>query len=193
MSTIPGPARLVLKARDVAQILLTGLPERWRHTIGVARRAEQIGATVGPAESEVLEAAAWLHDIGYAPELLDSGFHPLDGARHLRSTGWSDRIAGLVGHHSGAFCVAEVRGLAEELGRFPRETSVVSDALTYADQTVGPNGRTMSFDQRLADMLDRHGPDSPNAEAHTRRAPLLRAAVDRVERRLAVIRSRPAA
>ncbi|MFG1602751.1 HD domain-containing protein [Actinoplanes sp. NPDC049265] len=193
MSATHGPTRLVHKARDVAQILLAGLPERWRHTIGVARRAEHAGATVDPAESEVLEAAAWLHDIGYAPELRDSGFHPLDGARHLAATGWSDRIAGLVGHHSAAFCVAEVRGLAAELARFPHEVSPVSDALTYADQTVGPNGRFMNFDQRLADMLERHGPHSPNAAAHTKRSPLLRAAVERVERRLTAAHSRPAA
>jgi hypothetical protein len=31
-------------------------------------------------------AAAWLHDIGYAPAIAESGtgFHPLDGARYLR-------------------------------------------------------------------------------------------------------------
>ncbi len=33
-----------------------------------------------------LVAAAYLHDIGYAPELAITGFHPLDGARHLRVT-----------------------------------------------------------------------------------------------------------
>jgi cob(I)alamin adenosyltransferase len=53
--------------------------------------------------------------------------------------------------------------------------------LIYADQTVGPGGRLMTVEQRLSDMLDRHGPGSPNAV----RAPLLRAAVRRVERRLA--------
>lgn len=187
MDALPGPARLVRAARDVAQVLLADLPERWRHTVGVARRAEQVRGTVGPAEGDVLEAAAWLHDIGYAAALYDTGFHPLDGARHLATAGWPDRIAGLVGHHSGAFCVAEVRGLAAELGRFPREVSAVSDALTYADQTVGPNGRSMTFAQRLADMLDRHGPASPNAMAHARRAPLLGAAVARVELRLPAV------
>ena len=177
--------RLAGDARDVAQVLLAGLPERWQHTVGVARRAAEVAATVGPDDSDVLEAAAWLHDIGYAAELRDTGFHPLDGARHLRETGWAPRIAGLVAHHSGALCVAHVRGLAAALSRYPREDSAVSDALTYADQTVGPYGRSMSFDQRLADMLARHGQDSPNAAAHARRAPLLRAAVDRVELRLA--------
>ena len=31
-----------------------------------------------------MTAAAWLHDIGYAPAVDDTGFHPLDGARYLR-------------------------------------------------------------------------------------------------------------
>ncbi|MCU7730081.1 hypothetical protein ODJ79_40740 [Actinoplanes sp. KI2] len=81
-------------------------------------------------------------------------------------------------------CVAQVRGLADRLAPFPREETPVADALTYADQTVGPNGRVMDFEQRLEDMLRRHGPDSPNAKAQRQRTPRLRAAVRRVERRL---------
>ena len=38
-----------------------------------------------------LVAAAWLHDIGYAPELVETGFHPLDGARYLRREGLMNR------------------------------------------------------------------------------------------------------
>jgi hypothetical protein len=75
--------------------------------------------------------------------------------------------------------------LADQLVPYPLETSPVTDALIYANQTVGPDGRIMTFDQRLADMLHRHGPDSPNAAAHPERAPILRAAVLRVQQRLA--------
>ncbi|GIF73047.1 hypothetical protein [Asanoa siamensis] len=140
---------------------------------------------MGPdGEGDVLLAAPWLHDIGYAARLRDSGFHPLDGARHLRRIGWPLRIAALVAHHSAALSVARVRGLDEALTEFPREESPVSDALLYADQTIGPNGRMMTFDERLADMLNRHGPDSPNAAAHRDRQPQLYAAVRRVEHRL---------
>jgi putative nucleotidyltransferase with HDIG domain len=185
MTGIYGPVGDVHRARDLAQRLLVDLPERWRHTIGVARRAEMVAGTVGSGGArEVLLVAAWLHDIGYAARLRDTGFHPVDGARHLQAAGWPPRIAGLVAHHSAAWCVAQVRGLAAEIACFPREDSPVSDALTYADQTVGPNGRNMNFDQRLADMLRRHGPDSPNAAAHAQRAPVLHAAVHRVQERL---------
>ena len=186
MTGVYGPAGDAHRARDLAQRLLVDLPERWRHTIGVARRAESVAGTAGPpAEREVLLAAAWLHDIGYATALQDTGFHPLDGARHIQAVGWPPRIAGLVAHHSAALCVARVRRLRDEMAPFAREDSPVSDALIYADQTVGPDGRLMSIEQRLADMLHRHGPDSPNAAAHAQRAPLLLAAVHRVEQRLA--------
>jgi len=191
MTGVLGPAGSVRCARDLAQGLLAELPERWLHTIGVARRAEGVAGTVGSQrDGEVLLAAAWLHDIGYAAALRDTGFHPLDGARHLEVAGWPSRVVALVAHHSAARVVARVRGLAEEIDRFPCEESPVSDALIYADQTVGPYGRVsvMSLDQRLADMLYRHGPGSPNAAAHEHREPLLRSAVQRVEQRLAALR-----
>jgi HD domain len=179
-------SRLVLDARGLARTLLADLPERWRHTVGVGRRAEQLtGAVPEQADGEILIAAAWLHDIGYAEALHDTGFHPLDGGLHLRAAGWPERVAGLVAHHSEALCVAHVRGLADRLATFTREHSPAADALTYADQTVGPNGRSMTVEERLADMLRRHGPDSPNALAHPQRAPRLRATVRRVEQRLA--------
>jgi len=175
---------LVRDARRLAQALLAGLPERWRHTAGVAARAEElVGTLPGAADGVALVAAAWLHDIGYAEQVLDTGFHPLDGGLHLRALGWPDRVACLVAHHSEAICIAEVRGLAGRLAEFPREESAVADALSYADQTIGPNGLAMELDERLADMLRRHGPESPNARAHPRRAPLLRAAARRVESR----------
>ena len=61
-------------------------------------------------------AAAWLHDIGYAPGLQQTGFHPIDGALHLRSAGWPDAMCDLVAHHSGSRFVAAARHLAAELG-----------------------------------------------------------------------------
>jgi hypothetical protein len=52
------------------------------------------------ADAELLEGAAWLHDIGYSPELVDT-FHPLDGARYLRDVCHADeKLCGLVAHHS---------------------------------------------------------------------------------------------
>jgi putative nucleotidyltransferase with HDIG domain len=180
-------------ARHLARSVLADLPERWRHTMGVAYRATELaGALDDPADGDVLIAAAWLHDIGYAPALRETGFHPLDGARYLNRHGWPARLCGLVAHHSEAGCVAAVHGLADQLAAFGREHSPVADALTYADQTVGPHGRRMTVDERLADMLRRHGPGSANAVVHQQRAPLIRAAVARVHVR-AARRLQPAA
>ena len=132
-------------------------------------------------------SAAYLHDIGYAAELQRSGFHPLDGACYLRDHAWPEPLAGLVAHHSAARFVAAVRGLAADLEAFPADryaSGPVADALTYADQTTGPTGERMDVEDRLTGMLRRHGPDSPNARVHDQRAPVIRAAVERTERRL---------
>src|SRR5580693_4887911 len=59
------------------------LPRRWSHSRGVAARARTLAPILGP-DASLLTAAAWLHDIGYAPALAETGFHPLDGARYLR-------------------------------------------------------------------------------------------------------------
>jgi hypothetical protein len=183
-------SRLVLDARHLAQTLLADIPERWRHSVGVARQAEQlVGTLPDAADAGTLVAAAWLHDIGYANKVRDIGFHPLDGGRYLLGARWPGRIASLVAHHSEALCVARVRGIADLLSPFRVEYGAVTDALSYADQTVGPNGHEMDFEQRLDDMLRRHGPTSPNALAHPWRAPRLRAAMRRVEGRLSTHRS----
>lgn len=178
---------LVAAARDLAHDLLGRLDGRWRHTQGVARAAAAATAAVSAEDRPVLVAAAWLHDIGYAAPLRRSGFHPLDGAWHLREDNWPEPFAGLVAHHSAAGLVAVVRGLADPMGCFPAARYArgpVADALTFADQTTGPDGEAMDVEDRLADMLRRHGPDSPNARAHAQRAPAIRAAVHRTEQRL---------
>ncbi|MFC5003890.1 HD domain-containing protein [Dactylosporangium cerinum] len=184
MTTMVRPRVGVAAARDLAESLLTDLPLRWAHTVGVALRAADLCATMDAADRDRVVTAAWLHDIGYAEPVLDTGFHPLDGARFLRRSGWTDRISALVAHHSGACYVAEVRGLHHELAEFPRELSPVADALTYADQTVGPDGTRVDVRARMAEMLARHGANSDNARVHHLRAPDILAAAERVEHRL---------
>jgi putative nucleotidyltransferase with HDIG domain len=174
----------VTQARELAKRLLAGLPDRWRHTVGVARRADELSAAVDPGDRKLLTAAAWLHDVGYAPDIAATGFHSLDGARFLDRHGWPPRLCALVAHHSGAGFVADAVGLDRPLDRYPDEHSAVTDALAYADQTVGPHGERLTVNERHADMLRRHGPHSPNAAVHPLRARYLRAAAERVELRL---------
>jgi hypothetical protein len=89
-----------------------------------------------------------------------------------------------VAYHSGARYVAGELGLLAALDRYPEERSPVSDVLTYADQTIGPNGERSTPAARMAEMLHRHGPDSVNARVQPARGPYLYTIVDRVQARL---------
>jgi len=60
-------------AQQHAQALLQEpLPRRWAHVQGVADRARGLAPVLG-ADADLLEGAAWLHDIGYAPCLATTG------------------------------------------------------------------------------------------------------------------------
>jgi HD domain len=176
--------QMVAIAADLTQHILDSDPDRLAHSKAAARRAEFLTLTVEPECAALLVAAAWLHDIGYAPRLRDTGFHPIDGARHLQTIGWPPAICNLVAHHSGARFVASILHLDRQLEAYPFSQDAVSDALTVADQTIGPKGQAMTLDERMSDMLKRHGPDSPNALAHPQREPYIRAAAMRVAARL---------
>jgi HD superfamily phosphodiesterase len=61
--------QIVAAAADLAQDILGDDPNRSAHSEGVARRAHFLTLTVEPQYAPLLLAAAWLHDIGYAPDL----------------------------------------------------------------------------------------------------------------------------
>ncbi|MEV4315667.1 three-helix bundle dimerization domain-containing protein [Actinocrispum sp. NPDC049592] len=168
-----------------ARRLLAGeLPRRWAHVRGVARRAEQIASAFPPREAEVLVASAWLHDIGYASTLAGTGLHQLDGARFLVACGVPFRVCALVAHHAGAAAVAELVGLADELSVFEDERGPVRDALWYCDMTTGPDGRRMTFDERMAELRQRRSADDPVVRALAVNGTERAAAVRRTQERL---------
>ena len=69
------------RARDLARLLLAeSLPRRWSHSQGVGLKAEAVAYLVGD-QAEDLVRSAWLHDVGYAPDVVRTGLHQLDGAR----------------------------------------------------------------------------------------------------------------
>jgi HD domain-containing protein len=94
--------------------------------------------------ADLLEAAAILHDVGYAPDVAVTGFHPLDGALYLADIGAPERLVNLVAHHSYALLEAELRGLPGEMARFHEEQGPIRDALWYCDQTTSPFGEPVS-------------------------------------------------
>ena len=161
------------------------LPRRWGHVQGVAARARALAPILGK-DADLLEAAAWLHDIGYSPELVETGFHPLDGARYLRDAHFANPIlCSLVAHHSCAVIEAEERGLASELCReFPAATTVLNEALAYCDMTTDPSGNMVSVHDRLAEIRERYGPDSIVTRFTRNAERCLIASVERTDRRL---------
>ena len=138
-----------------AATFLLPLGDRWLHTQGVVARVQQVGKAFTEEDRSLLIAAAYLHDIGYAPSLKVTGFHPLDGAYYLLFHG-QERLASLIAYHFEAQVEAQLRGLATELDKIPREYSPVADALTYCDLMTGPTGLHISFDERLADIFQRY-------------------------------------
>lgn len=177
---------LTVWAFDVAREKLEALPRRWAHVQGVARQARAVRVLAGP-DAELLEAAAILHDVGYAPDLVRTGFHPLDGAAYLAEIGAPPRLVHLVAHHSYAWLEAQLRGLAEEMGKFTDERGPIRDALWYCDQTTSPDGEVVTAQARVAEIKQRYGPGNLVTRFITEAAPELLAAVQRTEGRMAAL------
>jgi hypothetical protein len=184
------PAELPSWAEQQAAALLTDLGDRWSHVQAVAAQARRVSTALPPEDRPCLIAAAWLHDVGYAPRLNRLGFHPVDGARYVRQQG-QERLASLVAYHSGARFEAEERGLVDALAEFAPEDGPVLDALTYADMTTGPAGQRVDLEERIAEILERYPPDDPVHRAVRRSHPILREAVERTRARLADVADQP--
>lgn len=180
-------------AYPLAESLLSDpLPRRWKHSLGVAERARSVASILG-SDAELIEAAAVLHDIGYAPDLAKTGFHPLDGARYLRDVAHADeRVTRLVAHHSCAWMEAEARGLWEELdGEFSPEAPLLVDALCYCDMNTTPDGTPTNPVDRVGEIAGRYGPDSLIGTFIRRAEPEILSSTARVLGRLAAVERQP--
>jgi HD domain len=169
-------------AQDLARILLTdSLPRRWSHVQGVAARARTLKPSLS-ADADLIEAAAWLHDIGYLPELAATGLHGLDGARYLRDVQRAEPLlCRLVAHHSCAIIEAEERCLLEVLTReFAPPARPLADALTFCDMTTSPDGDQVQVTHRLAEIHDRYGSGHLVSRSIRRATPLILEAVGHV-------------
>jgi len=183
MSQSTGNFRHV-NAQDLAEQLLAGLGTRLAHSAAVAAQAYRVAPLLPQPWRDLLVNAAWLHDIGYAPQLAHARFHPLDGARWLRTSGWDAHVCCLVAGHSRALTEARLRGLDRELvAEFEPAPELPAAALTWADLTSSPAGERCSFEVRLADILDRYGSGLVRQAAETNE-PVWRYDVSTIERRL---------
>jgi hypothetical protein len=176
-------------------LLQEALSRRWAHVQGVAARAHVQGvaararglAPVLGADADLLEAAAWLHDIGYAPDLAATGLQQLDGARYLRDAQNADAmLCRLVAHHSCAIIEAAERGLADVLSsEFDPAPDVLASVLTCCDMTTSPDGQPVQVDRRLAEIHDRYGSGHPVSRSIQRATPMILFAVEQVQDRTA--------
>lgn len=174
-------------AYEVAEFKLADdLPRRWAHVQGVAKRARELRPMSG-SDADLLESAAVLHDVGYAPDIAHTGFHPLDGASFLQTIDAPVRLVHLVAHHSYAALEAELRGLSEELAEYEDERGSIRDALWYCDLTTTPDGESVDAGDRIAEIKQRYGPGHLVTEFITTATPELLATVGRTERRAAAV------
>ncbi|OBH16635.1 HD domain-containing protein [Mycolicibacter sinensis] len=172
---------VVQRARRIAESRLAPLATRLAHVRGVAAAAEGLVTRVDPLEADALVAAAWLHDVGYAPSVRSTGFHPVDGAAFVRAEGFPAVVVSLVAYHTGAVFEARERGLSEALAEFVQPPGLLLDVLTCADMQTGPDGSPIRPEDRVSEILSRYGEDDPVHRAITLSAPSLLAAVARVD------------
>jgi HD domain len=167
-------------------LLQEALPRRWAHVQGVAARARGLTPVLG-ADADLLEAAAWLHDIGYAPDLAATGLQQLNGARYLRDAQNADAmLCRLVAHHSCAIIEAAERGLADVLSsEFDPAPDVLASVLTCCDMSTSPDGQPVQVDRRLTEIHDRYGSGHPVSRSIQRATPMILFAVEQVQDRTA--------
>ncbi|MEW1737496.1 HD domain-containing protein [Nocardia beijingensis] len=163
-------------AERTAHELLRELPTRLAHVAGVVGHVELVADLVD--DGDLLVAAAWLHDVGYSPQLVRTGFHPVDGAEFLQGRGVSSRLCALVANHSCARVEARNREVALP---WPDERSPLRDALWWADMCTTPTGGATDVRARLAEVTQRYGGDHVVSRSLTEAAPELFEAVDRIE------------
>jgi putative nucleotidyltransferase with HDIG domain len=179
------PSSILLWAQETAARWLD-VPEfrgrRWRHVQAVGAKAELL-APAFAEDGPLLAASAWLHDIGYAPQLQETGFHPIDGARELDREGVEPRISRLVANHSGACIEARLRGLVSEMSAYPDDSSAVRDALWTCDMTTSPVGDPVDFEDRLDEIKKRYGAEHTVPRAIDEAGDEIRAAIHRTRSR----------
>ena len=181
---------LVTRARSLAAQYLSSAPRRWAHVQGVAATAEVVAPVLDTEHINEIVAACWLHDVGYAPDVAKTGFHPVDGASFARSAGMPDLVVSLIAFHTGSVFEAQQRELLADLSVFAAPPRDVLDIVTYADMTTSPSGEPISAEARVEEILSRYEEDDPVFAAVSTSAPELLAAVTRVEERLSAVQPR---
>jgi hypothetical protein len=147
-------------SRRLAEEYVSGMGRRWDHLSRVGRTAEEL-AERSQLVTETVVCAAWLHDVGYAPGIASSGFHPLDGATFLSKLRAPNEIVDLVAFHTGALYEAEERGLGDRLAAFAQPEAHDLDLLTMIDLGTAPDGSPTRDTDRITEILSRYEDGHP--------------------------------
>lgn len=153
------------RAQDLLNVALAHDPCRVEHVRGVCRTASRLARALRfpPEQVQHLLEAALLHDIGYSPELRQTGFHPLDGAAFLAHRGFAPKVVEATLFHTGARAEAAFHPAAapvyQKFSAF--RSSPVADALTYCDLRTSPAGELITRPERLWEIRSRYGPEHP--------------------------------
>lgn len=162
-------APLPAAAREQLTRHLASLPDRLAHTLAVGDAAVEIDRWLRPAAGPEWVTAAYLHDIGYSPELVDTGLHQLDGARYVRSLGYSDQVCALIAWHSAAQFEIGRRGFTDQLlAEFPEPAGDQAEVLrlvSACDMTTSPTGQRIPFSERTRNIFARYPAEHPVAES----------------------------
>jgi hypothetical protein len=151
--------------------------DRRAHSVAAGRKAEAAAADIPAALRADVTVAAVLHDIGYGH--VETGFHPLDGARFLARVGFSPAVCNLVLHHSASTYEAEERGIGLAVYAdfvVDQDLSEAHAVLWWADLTTGPQGQNVTVEDRLDEICSRYGPDHVVTRFVGRTRPVLLAA-----------------
>ncbi len=118
---------------------------RSNHILGVARKAKALALKLKPNDEKYAEdmfLLGILHDIGYE-FTKNNAIHSHVGGEILKRANYNYwREVSLHGDES-------IENMSDELF-----------LLNYADMTTGPNGEDFSFEERLADIVNRYGKES---------------------------------
>lgn len=166
-------------ANAVTALLNQLAPARRAHSVAVGEAAASKARYVPASDREELITAAVLHDIGYAVPQV--GFHPIDGARHLRDLDYSPLICHLVATHSAAHLEAAERGLPVSIFDpfgLDRDTRAHRAVLLWADLTTSPTGTSCTVTERLDEIASRYPDQHPVARYIARWGSALSAAAD---------------
>lgn len=143
------------------------LPKRWSHVCGVAAKAADYSQKMHLTREETsqLISSAWLHDIGYSPDISQPyNWHPLDGAYFLKELDQNE-LACLVAWHSTAPEEAELLSLSNEIIKFARPVGIIADTLAFCDMTTSATGIPCTLEARLIDIRARRGTYSMQAQS----------------------------